>query len=151
MTKEVTRLFRFLKALIGSLLSIETHLHRFHHVLLPIWFSELVNMFLSAEGTDEAGVEAEAGAGDPADMVRDHCLGPRLGHHHALLNARADALPRIQGLRGVEAGQGTELRRNEIKEGTLIVEANRLYVASFPIFLYICYCVFSCFLTFYPE
>ncbi|KAG2238476.1 hypothetical protein Bca52824_092268 [Brassica carinata] len=59
--------------------------------------------------TDEAGVEAEAGAGDPADMVRDHCLGPRLGHHHALLNARADALPRIQGLRGEEARQGTEL------------------------------------------
>ncbi|CAN7108280.1 unnamed protein product, partial [Brassica rapa subsp. narinosa] len=37
--KEVTRLFRFLKALIGSALYRDTHLHRFHHVLLPIWFS----------------------------------------------------------------------------------------------------------------
>lgn len=55
-------------------------------------------MFLFAEDTDEAEVEAEAG--DPAGTVQDHGLGPRLGHHHALLNARADALPRIQGLRG---------------------------------------------------
>ncbi|KAL0833303.1 hypothetical protein Bca101_085192 [Brassica carinata] len=97
---------------------------------------------LSRKGTDEAGVEAEAGAGDPADMVRDHCLGPRLGHHHALLNARADALPRIQGLRGVEAGQGTELKKQRDKEGTLIVEAKRLYVASFPIFLCVMYVFF---------
>ncbi|WZY67952.1 hypothetical protein YC2023_000192 [Brassica napus] len=59
------------------------------------------------EDTDDAEVEAEAG--DPAGTVQDHGLGPRLGHHHALLNARADALPRIQGLRGEEAGQGTEL------------------------------------------
>lgn len=51
-------------------------------------------MFMSAEDTDE--VEA----GDPAGMVQDHGLGPRLGHYHALLNARADALPRIQGLPG---------------------------------------------------
>ena len=43
-------------------------------------------------------------------MVQDHGLGLVLGHHHALLNALADALPRIQGLPGEEAGQGTELR-----------------------------------------
>lgn len=33
-------------------------------------------------------------------MVQDHGLGPLLGHDHALLNALADALPRIQDLPG---------------------------------------------------
>ncbi|CAH8344898.1 unnamed protein product [Eruca vesicaria subsp. sativa] len=102
-------------------------------------------MLVSAEDTDEAEVEAEAGAGDPAGMVQDHGLGPRQGHYHALLNALADALPRIRGLPGEEAGQGTELRRKEIKEGnTIIVEAKRLYVASFPLFyiLFVMYVFF---------
>lgn len=43
---------------------------------------------------------------------------------------------------GVEAGQGTELKKQRDKEGTLIVEAKRLYVASFPIFLCVMYVFF---------
>lgn len=100
--KEVTGLLRFLKALDWICSLSKLYLHRFHH-LLPIWFSlTCKKMFMSAEDTDEAEVEveAEAEAGDPAGMFQDHGLGPRQGHYLALLNARADALPRIQGLPG---------------------------------------------------
>ncbi|CAH2076298.1 unnamed protein product [Thlaspi arvense] len=68
---------------------------------------------LSAEDTDEVEAVAEAEAGDRAGTVQDHGLGlvlaPHLGRYHALLNALAYALLRIQDLPGEEAGQGTEL------------------------------------------
>ncbi|KAL0726207.1 hypothetical protein Bca4012_022300 [Brassica carinata] len=69
----------------------------------------LIKLSFLLQDTDEAEVEAEAEAGDLAGMVQDHGLDPHQGHHHALLNARADALPRIRGLPGEEARQGTEL------------------------------------------
>ena len=127
-------------------------------------------MFSSAEDTDE--VEAEAEAGDPAGMVRDHGLGPHQGHYHALLNALADALPRTRGLPGekqmhaymfVQNGgfafltytsvlqakkqdKALNYEGKQMKRKLLLLKPKDYMFASFPIFLYICYVCYLLFL-----